>query len=113
MVVSIMSNVYLNVMGDGTAYTDAIPPLVDGEEFIVYCTPNPGATLEDVRAWTSHDGSIAITPSTEVHFTYNSAWNNVYVDIYFSGVPIPDPEPPSPARKWPWLFAKAAGQWRM
>lgn len=100
-----MSNVFLNVSGDGTAYTDALPPLVDGEEIIIYCTPDPGATLDDVRVWDSYDQSIAITVSQEIHIIYNEVWRSLYVDVYFSGVPIPPPEPPTPARKYPWLFA--------
>ena len=108
-----MAGVYLNVSGDGTAYTNAVPPLVDGEEIIIYCTPYAGATLQDVRVWTSYDESVAISVSTEIHLTYQSIWNSLYVDVYFSGAPIPPPEPPSPARKYPWLIAKAAQEWRM
>lgn len=100
-----MSDVFLNVRGDGTASTNVLPPLVDGEEIIIYCTPYPGATLDDVRVWDSYDRSIAITVSQEIHLTYNRVWNNLYVDIYFSGAPIPPPQPPQPARKYPWLFA--------
>ncbi len=100
-----MSNVFLNVIGDGTATTNVVPPLVDGEEIIIYCTPDPGATLDDVRVWDSHDYSIAVTVSPEIHIIYDESWNNLYVDIYFSGAPIPPPEPPTPARKYPWLFA--------
>ena len=107
-----MANVFLNVSGDGTAWTNVVPPLVNGEEIIIYCIPNPGATLDDVRVWTSHDESVAITVSTEIHLTYNSAWNNLYVDVYFSGAPIPPPEPPKPIRKFPWLFAKVSQKWR-
>lgn len=108
-----MAGVYFNVSGDGTAYTNAVPPLVDGEEIILYCTPYSGATLQDVRVWNSYDESIAISVSTEIHLTYQAAWNNLYVDVYFSGAPIPPPEPPSPGRKFPWLIAKAAQEWRM
>ena len=107
-------NVYLNVYGDGTAYTDAVPPLVDGEEFTIYSTPYAGATLEDIRVWTSFDEAIAITVSEEVTLTYRSAWRNVYVDIYFSGAPVPpEPEPPKIFKKFPWLLAKVANEWRM
>lgn len=104
--------VYLNVHGDGTAYTDAVPPLVEGEEFTIYSTPYAGATLDDVRVWSSYDESIAIVVSTEITLTYRSAWNNVYVEVYFSGAPIPPPEPPTPAQKYPWLIAKVSQDWR-
>ena len=105
-------NIFLNVSGDGTAYTNAVPPLVNGEEIIIYSTPNAGATLDDVRIWTSFDEMVAITVSTEIHLTYNSEWRNLYVDIYFSGAPIPPPEPPSTAIKYPWLIAYVAQKWR-
>lgn len=107
-----MAAVYISVSGDGTATTNAVPPLVDGEEIIIYCTPYSGATLDDVRVWDSYDNSIAITVSTEIHLTYQAAWRSLYVDVYFSGAPIPPPEPPSPARRFPWLLAKAARRWR-
>lgn len=107
-------NVYLSVYGDGTAYTDAVPPLVDGEEFTIYSTPYAGATLEDIRIWNSFDEAIAITVGEEVTLAYRSAWRNVYVDIYFSGAPVPpEPEPPKFFKKFPWLLAKAAQEWRM
>lgn len=107
-----MARIFFSVYGDGTASTNAVPPLVDGEEIIIYCNPYPGATLDDVRVWTSYDESVAISVSTEIHLTYRRIWNNLYVDVYFSGAPIPPPEPPKPIKKWPWLFAKAAQQWR-
>lgn len=105
--------VYLQVYGDGTARTDAVPPLVDGEEFTVYCTPFDGATLDDVRVWTSYDEPIAITVGEEITLTYRSSWRSVYFQIYFSGSEPPEPEPPSFVSKFPWLIAKAAQNWRM
>ena len=108
-----MATIYFHVYGDGSAYTTAVPPLVDGEEIVIYCNPYPGATLDDVRIWDSHDYSIAITVSQEIHLIYDRTWNNLYVDVYFSGAPIPPPEPPTPVEKWPWLFAKAAQNWRV
>ena len=108
-----MARVYLNVSGDGTASTNAVPPLVDGEEIIIYCTPYAGATLDDVRVWTSYDEAVAITVSQEIHITYNRAWNNLYVDVYFSGAPVPpEPEPPKFVDKYPWLLFKK-DFWRM
>ena len=35
-----MSNVFLNVSGDGNAYTNVVPPLVDGEEIIKSIEPS-------------------------------------------------------------------------
>lgn len=107
-----MAQVFLNVSGDGTATTNAVPPLVDGEEIIIYCTPFAGATLDDVRVWTSYDESIAISVSEEIHIIYQSAWRSLYVEVYFSGAPIPPPEPPKFVDKYPWLLFKK-DFWRM
>ena len=107
-----MARVYINISGNGYAYTDAVPPLVNGEQFTIYSVPYDGATLDDVRVWTSYDESIAVLVSTEITLTYNSAWNNVYVDVYFSGAPIPPPEPPKFVDKYPWLLFKK-DFWRM
>ena len=107
-----MAQVFLNVSGDGTATTNAVPPLVNGEEIIIYCTPFAGATLDDVRVWTSYDESVAISVSEEIHIIYQSAWRNLYVDVYFSGAPIPPPEPPKFVDKYPWLLFKK-DFWRM
>lgn len=107
--------VYLNVYGDGTAYTDAVPPLVDGESFKIYSTPFPGATLDDIRLWDSYDQSIAITPSEELTVIYRSAYRNIYADIYFSGSPEPPGPGPTPTpilKQFPWLIAKIAQDWR-
>ena len=107
--------VYLNVFGDGTAYTDAVPPLVDGESFKIYSTPYAGATLDDIRLWTSYDESIATEVAEEITVIYRSAYKNIYVEIYFSGAPEPPGPGPTPTpifKKFPWLLAKVAQDWR-
>ena len=108
-----MANVFIDVHGNGTAYTNVVPPLVNGEEIIIYSTPDPGETLDDVRVWTSYDQAVAITVSTEIHLTYQSIWRSLYVEVYFSGAPIPPPDPPPASKKFPWLIAKAAQKWRL
>lgn len=109
-----MAQVYISVYGDGTAYTDAVPPLVDGESFKIFSTPFEGATLEDIKLWTSYDESIATEVAEEITVIYRSAYRNIYAEIYFSGAPVPpEPEPPTPSKKYPWLIAKAAKEWRM
>lgn len=109
-----MGKVFINTHGDGSAYVVPDYSLSEGEEFTIYSTPFEGASLEDVRLWTSYDESIAVVTSEEITVTYRSAWRNVYADIYFSGAPVPpDPEPPSVLTKFPWLIAKAAQNWRL
>lgn len=103
-----MGAVYLNPMGDGSAY--CIPPageqLVNGESFTIYFVPDAGATLDDVRAFDSHDYAVALPAITDNQLTMNfrSGWGSLYVDIYFSGSPEPpEPQPPIPY----WLMKKA------
>lgn len=110
-----MARIFCNAHGEGTCY--AIPDTVTNlETFTLYATPFEGATLEDLRAWTSYDESIAISVAEEQTITYHTEWRNVYVDAYFSGSPTPpgpDPPGPTPSRKYPWLLAKAAREWRI
>lgn len=104
-----MGKVFLNVMGDGSAY--CIPPageeMVNGEPFTIYFVPDGGATLDDVRAFDSHDYSIALpaVSNNELHMNFRTLWGNCYVDIYFSGSPGPPPEPQTVPY---WLMKKAA-----
>ena len=108
-----MGRIFCSAYGDGSCV--AIPDNVTNlEDFTIYATPFLGATLEDLRVWTSYDESIAVSVVEMQTLTYRTEWRNVYVDAYFSGAPVPpDPPPPSFARKFPWLLAKAAQRWRI
>lgn len=92
-----MAEVLLNVQGNGMAITDALPPMVDGEQFTITFTPDPGEELLDVRAFDSHDYAVALPPvvNNEITMNFRSGWGNLYVDIYFSGS-TPPIEPPFP-----------------
>lgn len=94
-----MGQVFLNPQGDGTAYCDNYYPN-DGEQFTIYCVPNTGAELLDVRAFDSHDYPVAIPVQEIIPMRFRNIWNNLYVDIYFSGV-----IPPTPTIM-PWLLFK-------
>lgn len=100
-----MAEVFLNIHGNGYARTDALPPMVQGEQFTIVFVPDPGEFLMDVRAYDSYDYAVALPPvvNNELTMTWQSRWRNLYVDIYFSGSepPGPGPEP----KKYPlWLF---------
>lgn len=105
-----MGKVFLNVSGDGSA--SCVPPageeLVNGEVFTMYFVPDGGAELESVRAFDSHDYSVALPPVSQnntITMSFRSGWGNLYVDVYFSGSPVP----PSPVGSVPiWLLKKAA-----
>lgn len=101
-----MGKVFLNVSGDGTAY--CIPAagteLSDGERFELYSVPFSGADLEDIRAFDSHDYSVAIPVSDHIVMPFRSSWGNLYVDVYFTGSPVPPP----PVNVLTWLLLKIA-----
>lgn len=103
-----MGKVFLNPQGNGSAY--CVPPsgeeLVNGELFTIYFSPDPGATLDQVLAFDSHDYPVAIPAvmNNQLTMNFRSGWGNLYVDIYYSGSPTPPPQPTLPY----WLLKKAA-----
>ena len=99
-----MAEVFLNVHGNGYARTDALPPMVQGEQFTIVFVPDPSEFLMDVRAYDSYDYAVALPPvvNNEITMIWQSRWRNLYVDIYFSGSEPPGPEP---TKKFPlYLF---------
>lgn len=98
-----MAQIYFNVFGNGTYWTDANPPMVDGEWFNVRFIPDGGAELLEVQAYDSHDYAIALPPivNNELSMQFRTSWGNMYMDIYFSG--STPPEPPTPRTPW-WLI---------
>ena len=105
-----MADVYLNVHGDGSASTDATPPMTEGEIFTIFFHPDGGSELLDVRAYDSHDYAVALPPVTDNELTmrFRSGWGSLYVDIYFTGSEPPEPEPPIPY----WLLFINNKWWR-
>lgn len=91
-----MAEVFLNVFGNGIATTDAIPPMVEGEEFTITFTPDAGESLLDVRAFDSYDYPVALPQVVDDEITMNwrNIWGNLYIDIYFSGSIPPEPSLP-------------------
>ena len=77
-----MGQVFLNPNGNGTAYVDNPNPN-DGERFTIHSIPDPGETLDDIRAFDSHDYPIAIPTAQTVSMIFRASWGNLYVDIYF------------------------------
>ena len=98
-----MAQIFFNVFGNGTYWTDANPPMVDGEWFNVRFIPDGGAELLAVQSYDSHDYAIALPPivNNELSMQFRTSWGNMYMDIYFSGS-VP-PEPPTPRTPW-WLI---------
>lgn len=98
-----MADVYISDHGNGHTTSDAVPPLVDGEYFTLHFYPDGDAELLDVRAYDSHDYSVALPPvvDNELSIAFRSAWGNLYVDVYYSG--STPPEPPVERHKF-WLI---------
>lgn len=106
-----MGKVFLNPQGDGSAY--CIPAagteLANGERFEIFSTPFSGASLDDIRAYDSHDYAVAIPTAEHIVMQFRSGWGNLYVDIYFSNSPTPPtPPPPTPGNVPIWLLKKAS-----
>lgn len=101
-----MAEVFLSVHGNGTATTDALPPMVDGEPFTITLIPDPGESVDSVRAFDSHDYSVALPSPVNnvISATFRSGWGNLYVDIYFTGSTPPGPGP-GPGSFPFWLLA--------
>lgn len=97
-----MAEVFLSDYGDGYTTTDANPPMTEGELFTIFFHPDPDAELLDVRAFDSHDYSVALPEiaDNEITMRWRSGWGNLYVDCYYSGSTPPPPEPQTP---W-WLI---------
>lgn len=103
-----MAQVFLNDNGNGYTTTDALPPMLDGETFTITFHPDPGESLLDVRAFDSYDFPVALPAvvNNEITMNFRTAWNNLYVDIYYSGS---TPPPPVPGQGLPaWLLKKIA-----
>lgn len=95
-----MAQIYFNVFGNGTYWTDANPPMVDGETFTVRFIPDGGAELLTVQAFDSNDYAIALPTivNNELTMQFRASWGNMYMDIYFSG--STPPEPPTSNKFW-------------
>ena len=104
-----MAEVFLSDHGNGHTTTDALPPMVDGETFTIYFHPDPGESLDYVKAFDSHDFSVALPQviGDELTMKFRSGWGNLYVEIYYSGS-TPPPEPPFPY----WILSLNNKWWR-
>lgn len=103
-----MAEVFLNVHGNGTATTDALPPMTDGESFTITLIPDPDAEIERIVAYDSYDYSVAVPAPVDnvIYMNFRSGWGNLYVEIYFTGSTPPGPGPgPTPGSFPFWILA--------
>ena len=101
-----MSEIFVQSFGSGTAIVDNPYPS-GGDLVTLRCFPDEGASLEDIIYTDSYDHYIALPVGEEVQFRFNAAWNNLYIEAYFTG------STPPPHHSFPlWLICKAAQNWR-
>ena len=102
-----MARIFLSIHGNG--HVNCVPPetgpFVNGETFTLYFVPDGGATLDDVRAYDSHDFRVALPAivNNELTMNFRTSWGNLYVEVYFSGS-----TPPAPSTPFQWLYKKIA-----
>lgn len=87
-----MSDVYVNVSGNGYAYVDNPNPN-PGEMFTLYAYEDPGETLDDITATEEHGYSVAMSTINVQTLEYRAIWGsfiNIYV-VFSGGSPPPPP----------------------
>lgn len=94
-----MSNIYVNVSGNGFAYVTNPTPS-DGDIVTLYATPDAGETLDDIIAIDSGGHSIALAVTQSQTFIYRASWGDVFITVMFSGS-----TPPTPTFLPAWLIA--------
>ena len=96
-----MGQIFLQTFGNGTAYVDDYYP-VNNQRVHLVCTPYGDSHLDHITATDSYDHSIALLQTLDQTFVYQSAWNNMYIEVYFASGPTPPPTPTFPI----WLLFK-------
>lgn len=91
-----MGQIFLNVQGPGIAYVDDSLP-EPGQTVTLTCIPDPNCTLDDIIATDSWDNPIALSVVQQQSFVFRREWNNMYIEVRFSGQTPPGPTPLSPA----------------
>lgn len=98
-----MSRIFIHIEGNGHAWVSDDTPF-NGEHITLYARPYEGEQLLDITAYDSYDHSIAMSVSDEQTFTYDSSWNNMYINVYFSELEPPTPPTPGDFDMWYLLF---------
>ena len=78
-----MSNIYVNVTGNGTGYVDNPTPN-NGDVITIYAYADPGATLIDVTMQSQYGYYIAVWVQPVQTVAYDSSWGDCTIDITFS-----------------------------
>ena len=78
-----MSNIYVNVIGNGTGYVDNPNPN-NGDIITIYAYVTPPATLLDITMVDQNGYSIAVSVTPVQQIQYDSSWGDCTIDIKFS-----------------------------
>lgn len=75
-----MSNIYVNVTGNGTGWVDNPTPN-NGDIITIYAYANTGATLIDVTMQSQYGYYIAVSVVPVQQIAYDSSWGDCTIDI--------------------------------
>ena len=78
-----MSNIYVNVIGQGTAYVDNPTPN-NGDVITIFAYANPGAQLLDLTMVDQNGHSIAINVTPVQMLAYDGSWGDCTITATFS-----------------------------
>ncbi|MBR3599700.1 MAG: hypothetical protein IKL53_07455 [Lachnospiraceae bacterium] len=78
-----MSNIYVNTIGNGTAYVDNPTP-VDGDIITIYAYADPGASLLDLVMDDQGGAAIAISVTAVQQLQYDGNWGDCTITATFS-----------------------------
>ena len=78
-----MSNIYVNVIGQGTAYVDNPTPN-NGDVITIFAYANPGAQLLDLTMVDQNGHSIAINVTPVQMLAYDGSWGDCTINATFS-----------------------------
>ena len=78
-----MSNIFVNVTGNGSAWVDNPTPN-NGDIITLYAYENTGASLIDITATDYQGCAIALATTNVQQFQYDSTWGDMTINVVFS-----------------------------
>ena len=78
-----MSNIFVNVIGNGSAWVDNPNPN-NGDIITLYAYEDAGAALLDITAVDYQGYSIALATTNEQQFQYDASWQDMTITVTFS-----------------------------
>lgn len=78
-----MSNIYVNVTGNGQAWVDNPTPN-NGDVVTIYAYINTGATLIDITMQSQYGYYIAVSVAPVQQIAYDSSWGDCTIYVTFS-----------------------------